>query len=75
MAEVKNSTFMIENVEARYPKLDQPYRFDTGKNSSVPCSATDDNAEYSLDFLMPQATAKALFTAMKSAYGERKQKG
>lgn len=75
MAEAKNPTFMVEDVEARYPKLDQPYRFDTGKNSSVPCSATDDNAEYSVDFFMSQATAKALFTAMKSAYSERKQKG
>ena len=42
-------SYMLNNVEALYPKLDQPYHFDRqgGKNkqgASVPCAATAQGA-------------------------------
>ena len=39
----------IKKVEALYPKLDRPYKFDKKENRSVPCGATDDGAEYTVD--------------------------
>jgi len=71
-------TYMLNNVEALYPKLDQPYHFDRhgGKNkqgASVPCSATAQGATYQVNFKMTSAQAKDLFTAMSEAYNESKE--
>ena len=71
-------TFMINNVEALYPRLDQPYHFQTGggKNGlggTVPCDVLAQNAEYTTNFKMTGAQAKELFKAMVAAYEEFKQ--
>jgi len=71
-------TYMLNNVEALYPKLDQPYHFDRqgGKNkqgASVPCLATAQGATYQVNFKMTSAQAKDLFTAMSEAYNESKE--
>ena len=71
-------TYMLNNVEALYPKLDQPYHFDRqgGKNkqgASVPCLATAQGATYQVNFKMTSAQAKDLFTAMSEAYDESKE--
>tara|TARA_R110000796_G_scaffold180943_1_gene297469 strand:+ start:2684 stop:4045 length:1362 start_codon:yes stop_codon:yes gene_type:complete len=66
-----NQTHIIKNVEARYPRLDNPYRFDNtaGKNGkSVPCDALEDGAKYELDFLMTQTQAKELYSIMQEVY-------
>jgi len=66
-----NQTHIIKNVEARYPRLDRPYRFDNtaGKNGkSVPCDALEDGAKYELDFLMTQTQAKELYSIMQEVY-------
>ena len=71
-------TYKLTNVEALYPKLDQPYRFDkkagkNGKGASVPCEATAQGADYSTNFKMTGAQAKELFKAMIAAYDEAKE--
>jgi hypothetical protein len=71
-------TYMLNNVEALYPKLDQPYHFDRqgGKNkqgASVPCLATAQGATYQVNFKMTAAQAKDLFTCMAKAYEDSKE--
>tara|TARA_R110000796_G_scaffold61348_4_gene142095 strand:- start:405 stop:1127 length:723 start_codon:yes stop_codon:yes gene_type:complete len=71
-------TYMLNNVEALYPKLDQPYHFDRqgGKNkqgATVPCLATAQGATYQVNFKMTAAQAKDLFTCMAKAYEDSKE--
>ena len=61
-------TYIIENVEALWPKLDRTYVFDQKVKRSMPCDPRDQNAEFSCGFRMDNATAKSLFTAMKAHY-------
>jgi hypothetical protein len=61
-------TYIIENIEALWPKIDQTYAFDKKANRSMPCGPRDTNAEFSIQFRMDQPTAKALFKAMSAAY-------
>jgi hypothetical protein len=70
-----NETHIIRNVEARYPRIDKPYRFDTKagkKGKSVPCDATEDGASYELDFVLDKDQAKELYTIMQKAYKNAK---
>ena len=63
-------TYMLNNVEALYPKLDQPYHFDRqgGKNKQGAQGAT-----YQVNFKMTAAQAKDLFTCMAKAYEDSKE--
>lgn len=66
-----NQSHIIKNVTARYPRLDQPYKFDrkAGANGkSVPCDATVQGSSYDLDFVMDKAQAKELHELMQDAY-------
>jgi hypothetical protein len=66
-----NKTHIIRDVEARYPRIDKPYRFDTKagkKGKSVPCDATEDGASYELDFILTKDQAKELYQVMQDAY-------
>lgn len=68
---MSNQSHIIKNVTARYPRLDQPYKFDrkAGPNGkSVPCDATVQGASYDLDFVLTKAQAKELHGLMQDAY-------
>jgi len=68
---MSNQSHIIKNVTARYPRLDQPYKFDrkAGPNGkSVPCDATVQGSSYDLDFVMDKAQAKELHALMQDAY-------
>ena len=65
--------YIIENVEALWPKIDKTYVFDQKVKRSVPCSPRDTGAEFSVAFRMDGATAKALFLQMKAAYDANKE--
>ena len=68
-------TYIIKNVEALWPKINTTYHFDSKVNKSMPCGALDDGAEYSIQFRMDDATAKALYIAMAKSYqANRKDK-
>jgi hypothetical protein len=72
-----NKTHIIRNVEARYPRIDKPYRFDTKagkKGKSVPCDATEDGASYELDFILTKDQAKELYKIMQDAYKNAKNR-
>ncbi len=71
-------TYMLNDVEALYPRLDQPYKFQqgggkNGQGATIPCQATAKGAEYTTKFKMNKAQAKELFKAMVAAYDEAKQ--
>ena len=61
-------TYIIERVEALWPKVDRTYVFNSKVRRSEPCDARDQNAAYSIAFRMDGATAKALFNVMKQTY-------
>lgn len=64
---------LINNVEALYPRINKTYRFDNTENRSVPCDPLDDGASYEMSFLMDKEQAKELFTAMATAYQEKRE--
>ena len=71
-------SFMINNVEALYPRLDQPYHFQqgggkNGQGGTSRCESTAQGAEYTTNFKMTGAQAKELFKSMSAAYTESKQ--
>ena len=70
-----NSNYIIENVEALWPRINKPYRFDNAENRTVPCDPFDDNAKYEMKFRMTKDQAKALYLEMCKAYEDRKEKG
>tara|TARA_R100000951_G_C2651226_1_gene184475 strand:- start:3258 stop:4526 length:1269 start_codon:yes stop_codon:yes gene_type:complete len=75
--DMKNTTYLLKNVTARYPRLDQPYRFDNkaGANGqTVPCDAMEDGAKYEMEFVMDEGQAKKLYSAMATAYKGAKDK-
>jgi|TARA_R110002012_G_scaffold228497_1_gene400878 hypothetical protein len=71
----QNSNYIIENVEALWPRINKPYRFDNAENRTVPCDPFDDNAKYEIKFRMTKDQAKALYLGMCEAYEARKEKG
>ena len=67
--------YTIENVTALWPRINRTYKFDSQERRSVPCEASDPASEYSINFEMTQAQAKALWAEMLKAYTEKKQAG
>lgn len=70
MTDVTNS-YVIENVDALFPRINQTYRFDPSageKGRSVPCDPFDPNAVYEMKFKMSGPTAKALYAVMNEAF-------
>lgn len=65
--------YKIAGVEALYPRINKTYKFDSGENRSVPCDPLDDGATYEMSFKMDEKQAKALMTAMASAYKEKRE--
>ena len=58
----------IMGVEARYPRLNRPYRFDDKEMRSVPCDALEEGAAYDLSFVMDKATATELHNLAMNAW-------
>ena len=63
--------YIIKNVKASYPRINQTYKFDPSagkKGKSVPCDPLADGARYEIDFIMDKDQAKELYGAMAKAY-------
>ena len=70
-------SYIIESVEILYPRINQPYKFDSaaGENGkSVPCDPFDDGAKYETKFRMDKDQAKALYAKMAESYLAAKEK-
>jgi len=67
----ETTSYVIKNVDALYPKINQTYKFDINagaKGKSVPCDPNVDGAAYTLNFKMTQDQAKELYTLMNEAF-------
>ncbi len=60
--------YTIMNVEARYPRLDKPYRFDSVEMRSVPCDALEEGAAFDLSFVMDKTQAMELHKVAMQAW-------
>ena len=71
--------YVIENVEALWPRLDRTYKFDQrengGKGGSVPCAPSDQGAAYELSFKMTKDQATKLYQDMAAEFAKAKQPG
>ena len=70
-------SYIIENVEILYPRINQPYRYDAsaGENGkSVPCDSFEDGAKYETKFSMDKDKAKSLYGQMDEAYQKAREK-
>ena len=65
--------YKIENVEALWPRIDQPYHFNEKANKSMPCGARDQGAEYSIEFRMGKDIAQKLHKEMSASYTQNRQ--
>jgi hypothetical protein len=74
MATVTNQ-YLINNVEALWPRINKTYKFDNAENRTVPCDVFDEGAKYETRFRMTKDQAKALFMEMVKAYESKKEKG
>ena len=73
-----NTKYLLGDVEALYPHLNQTYRFDGSqgdKGLTVPCSATEANAKFSCNFKMSKAKAVDLYKKMKAEYANDRAEG
>lgn len=66
-------TYLISDVNALYPRIDKPYRFDNAENRSVPCDPLDEGAVYEMSFEMTKDQAKELFKVMAESYQEKRE--
>jgi len=71
----QNSTFLIKNVEAQWPRINKTYKFDNAENRTIPCDVFEDGAKYEMKFRMNKEQAKELYAGMCAAYEARKEKG
>ena len=67
--------YIVNNVEALWPRINTTYKYDSQENKSVRCDPKDPAAAYEMSFRMTAADAKALWGKMVEAYNERKQTG
>tara|TARA_R110001599_G_scaffold146262_10_gene329285 strand:+ start:720 stop:1478 length:759 start_codon:yes stop_codon:yes gene_type:complete len=82
MAQTPLVKHVLKNVEARYPKLNQPYRYDTeatrkggGKGQTVPCSADAPNARWELGIRMDAEAAQSFMQAYAQAWQQSPYSG
>ena len=65
--------YLIKNVEVKYPRLNQPYHWDSKIGKTVPCGALDDNAAYTSNFVMDESVAEPLYQEMDEAYAQQRK--
>ena len=65
-------SYLIKDVEALFPKINQTYRFDSnandGKGKSVPCTPLEAGSNYELQFKITKENAKELYKDMVLAF-------
>jgi len=59
---------ILNNVSILYPRLNQPYRFDSAENKSVACKWDEDGAGYETNFIMDKDEAVTLGRICKEAW-------
>lgn len=74
----KNTPHIVNGATALYPRLNQPYRYDSTPTAThprgvtIPCDAHDMGAEYTLNLELSEPEAVRLYNAMKADYVAKK---
>ena len=68
MAKTDFKPVMIRNVEFKYPRLNNCYRYNTAEKRSEECAPTASNAAYSIAWEMTAEEAKTLHAELKAHY-------
>lgn len=64
---------MVSNVELLWPRLDQPYRYNSQDKKTEPCSATVQGAGYSVAWVLPEAKAKEFYREARDHYNSQRE--
>ena len=62
--------FILKGVEAKYPRIDQPYHFSNKDQRSVPCNVEDENAAFDLTAVCTPEQVTELWGLMQQAWKE-----
>ena len=65
---------IVKDVLFQYPKLDQPYRFNSQQRRSEPCAAAAQNAAYEVKFIVSAEQATPIFDQIKAHFNECKSR-
>jgi len=68
MAKADFKPIMIRNVEFKYPRLTETYRYNTAEKRSEPCQPTASNAAYSIAWVMTADAARAFYAECQAHY-------
>ena len=75
MAQEDFKKIIIQNVELKYPRLNETFRFNTSKQQSEPCAPTASGASWSIAWSMSADQGKALYNDLKAHYEARQAAG
>ena len=70
MKMLNTNQVVFENVTAKYPRINQTYKFDTRKTKPRHVAHLDDGAAYTLDFEMNNQDAQEFLDKIKEVYKE-----
>ena len=65
---------IVKDVLFQYPKLDQPYRFNSQQRRSEPCADAAQNAAYEVKFIVSAEQAAVIFDQIKDHFNECKSR-
>jgi hypothetical protein len=65
---------IVKDVPLLWPRIDQPYRWNSREERSEPCTATVQGAGYSIAWEMPQDEARKFYDALKAHYEDCQQR-
>lgn len=65
--------FILKGVEAKYPRIDQPYHFSSKDQRSVPCKKEDANASFDLTAVCTPEQVSELWVLMQQAWQEGRE--
>jgi hypothetical protein len=68
MAKTDFKPVMIRQVEFKYPRLSETYRYNTAEKRSEPCPPTASNAAFSIAWEMTHDAARSLHAELKAHY-------
>jgi len=64
------SQYIIKNVIAKYPRIDQTYKWNDEAQNFLPCDRSDNDGAYSMSFVMDVNQAKNLKNQMQAAWNK-----
>lgn len=66
---------IVKDVELKFPRLGETFRFNTAERKSEPCQPTANGAAWTINWVMSADDAKALYNDLKAHYEARRAAG